>query len=429
MGSPATAPSVPVSIDDVREKVRSSDFFALCYLMLCQLGYTNENDGPTAIDQITRLLPTMPVPDGTLKDKGQWRLGWGPVVPSDNSNSNLMYAAELVDTGQDPPVSAFSAIVIRGTDTQAKPSGVIKQIIQDLDAANQVSLPFPNPDPNAKIAQGSELGFTILQGFADSGRNLEQYINDFLGENPEAPIVVTGHSLGGCLTTVMGLNLALKFSSAAIVPNTFAAPSAGNSAFIQLYEEKCTFSPRWVNTFDLVPKAFANLGDIKDLWTTCNRPAPLLVKIAVDGLELLLDAAKATYTQESVDESRALQGVCQSSQKSPVSPAAQAQAVVEIRGLLQQALKKHLAEGRMPEILQNLAGEVQNSPLGGALEKVADHLVPQAAVDLVLQHLPVEDLTNWVQELLFQHSVLTGYWDKVQQHSKDVAFIDNPFTK
>ena len=150
------------------------------------------------------------------------------------------------------------------------------------------------------------------------------------------------------------------------------------------------------------------------------------MKFAVDGLELLLDIAKATYAQESVDESRALPGICQSTQKSPVSSDVQAKAVAEIRGLLQQALKKHLAEGRMHDILKRLERDVQNSPLTSALEKVADHLIPQKAVDLILQHLPFQDLADWVQELLFQHSVMTGYWDKVQ-HFPGVEFITNPF--
>lgn len=91
MVSPGATPSGPGSIDDARAKVRSSNFFALCYLMLCQLGYTDENDGPTAIKQIKDRLPKMPVPKGTVD--GQWQLGWGPVVPKNNSNSNLMYAA------------------------------------------------------------------------------------------------------------------------------------------------------------------------------------------------------------------------------------------------------------------------------------------------------------------------------------------------
>src|SRR5579864_4562798 len=252
----------PASIDDARDKVRSSNFFALCYLMLCQLGYTDSNDGPTAIQQIKKLLPAMPVPANTVQ--GKWRIGWGPVVPDDDSNSNLMYAAEFVDIPSNTPV--FTAVIIRGTDTQAKPSGVIKQIIEDLDAAHQVALPFPNNDPNARIAQGTSIGFGTLKKFVDSGKSVEQYLNDFLQQNPAAPVVVAGHSLGGCLTTIMGLNLAFKFPKATIVPNTFAGPTAGNPAFIQLYEQKCAFDPRWVNPLDLVPKAFANLDDIRGLW-------------------------------------------------------------------------------------------------------------------------------------------------------------------
>ena len=107
-------------LEAARQQVLTSDFFALCYLMLCNLAYTDENDGPKAVQQITQSLPSMPVPTGTVP--GKWRLGWGPQVTSDNSN--LMYAAEFLVEGSTPPV--FSAIVIRGTDTRAKPSGILK---------------------------------------------------------------------------------------------------------------------------------------------------------------------------------------------------------------------------------------------------------------------------------------------------------------
>src|ERR1700756_4827583 len=144
----------PVPSDDLeaaRQRVLTNDFFALCYLMLCNLAYAEENDGQKAVQQITQSLPTMPVPTGTVL--GKWSLGWGPQVKGDNSN--LMYAAEFLDTESGLPV--FSAIVIRGTDTRAKPSGILKQLLEDLDAANQVVFPDSNPK-GAKIAQGTRSG-------------------------------------------------------------------------------------------------------------------------------------------------------------------------------------------------------------------------------------------------------------------------------
>lgn len=63
-------------IDETRNKVRSSNFFALCYLMLCQLSYAIENDGPTAVKQIRDSLPGMPAPKDAPVT-GKWALGGG----------------------------------------------------------------------------------------------------------------------------------------------------------------------------------------------------------------------------------------------------------------------------------------------------------------------------------------------------------------
>ncbi len=397
MASPATTPG---DVASARKQVETSNFFALCYLMLSNLAYTTGNSGQEAVQQITRLLPTMPVPQGTVQ--GRWNLAWGPQVSHDNSN--LMYAAEFLDSVSGMVV--FSSVVIRGTDTQAKPSGVLKQIIEDLDATVQVEFPTQN-QAGSKIARGSHVGLDVLNKFTDSSnRTIEQYLKSFVERNPGAPIVVTGHSLGGCLTTVLALDLSAKLpAETKIVPNTFAAPTAGNHGFIQLYEQRFPFSPRWFNTFDLVPMAFAGLSDIKRLWKDCNRPAPGPFKIIIDGFGLLLGALHVSYNQESIGHSNALAGVCQppSLQHKP-SPLEEA-AIAEIQALLEKALHK-------------LHDDVKKLPvLGGILAELPFFKVYKAAFD---------DLAGWVQELLFQHSVLTGYWNAVAS-TPGVAQIRNPF--
>lgn len=398
--TPATGLSVPANVDTARKQVFTSDFFALCYLMLCNLGYADENTGQKAVQQITNLLPTIPVPQGAVE--GKWKLSWGPEVTGDNSN--LMYGAEFLDSVSGLPV--FSAVVIRGTDTAAKPSGILKQLIEDLDSTNQVIFPAGN-SVGSKIAQGSQVGFNTLTHFADSSkRTIEQYLGGFVANNPGAPVVVTGHSLGGCLTTVMAVYLSIKLPAGTkIVPNSFAAPTAGNSAFIQLYESKFPFSPRWFNTLDLVPMAFAGLGGIKQLWNQCNRPAPEALKIIIDAFGLLIGALHVSYSQQSLSNSRKLVGECQPAGAPAASAAALDQVVVEIRALLQDAVGK-------------LHDEVRKLPLLGDLAA----------------RLPVFTITDgsfnniddWVKELLFQHLVLTGYWNAVAT-SPGVAPIRNPF--
>ena len=402
MSTPAVAHVVPDNVNAARQQVKTSDFFALCYLMLCNLAYTDEDSAQTAVQQITKLLPTMPVPQGQVT--GQWSLGWGPVASGDNSN--LMYAAEFSDKASGLPV--FSAVAIRGTDTKARPSGVLKQIIQDLDAQHQVVFPANNTT-GSKIAEGTKFGLDILTAFHDkSGRTVDHYLNDFVAANPRAPIVVTGHSLGGCQTTVVATFLSGRLpAGTAIVPNSFAAPTAGNSAFIQLYEKTFHFCPRWYNPFDLVPMAFAGLGDIKGLWKQCKKPAPGVVKIIVDALEVLLKILHVNYSQQSPGDSRKLTAACRPPSVTAVSAAVSNQAVAEIRALLQNEVAK-------------LRDEVKKLPVIGGL--AAHELSFKISAD------SFKHLAAWVSELLFQHSVLTGYWNAVKA-SPGVAPIPNPFVK
>lgn len=171
------------------------------------------------------------------------------------------------------------------------------------------------------------------------------------------------------------------------MPNSFAAPTAGNSAFIQLYEQTFPFSPRWFNGIDLVPMAFAGLGGIKQLWNECNRPAPQGLKIVIDAFELLLKSVNVNYSQQSPGNSRALVGGCQSSAANAVPVGRQNQAVAEIQALFQ---------------------------------RVADRL------HLVIPSVLFHEMGDWVRELLFQHLILTGYWDSVKSF-QGVAPIPNPF--
>jgi hypothetical protein len=90
-----------------------------------------------------------------------------------------------------------------------------------------------------------------------------------------------------------------------------------------------------------------------------------------------------------------------------VSAAASKQAVEEIQELLQRAVS-------------NLKNEVSKLPvIGGLAAHGLSFSIPANAFD---------NIEQWVQELLFQHSVLTGYWNAVQ-NSTGVAFIRNPFVQ
>jgi len=87
-----------------------------------------------------------------------------------------------------------------------------------------------------------------------------------------APLLITGHSLGGNLATVYGSYLAAARQQKGkrddqINIITFAAPAAGNEGFASDFNKKFPRSVRVENRFDIVPKfpsasGIASLGEL-----------------------------------------------------------------------------------------------------------------------------------------------------------------------
>jgi triacylglycerol lipase len=116
-----------------------------------------------------------------------------------------------------------------------------------------------------------------------------------------ADVFVTGHSLGGALTTVLAPWLVDQLSQSngknTVIPYTYAAPTAGNATFANFYTGLFKSSYRYHNTIDIVPKAWAELLSIKSLYSSPGPTCPWELK---DTIDLALDwakAAKVSYSQ------------------------------------------------------------------------------------------------------------------------------------
>jgi hypothetical protein len=98
--------------------------------------------------------------------------------------------------------------------------------------------------------------------------------NDLLTQDPKMPIVVTGHSLGGCQVTVMAPYLAKNLPhGTVVVPNPFAPPTAGNTVFAQTqFDLAFPGANVWWNSLDLVPQAYASVAEIDSLWNGYKWP-------------------------------------------------------------------------------------------------------------------------------------------------------------
>lgn len=250
---------------------------AVAMLQLCQISYD-----ASGIRKAISSLPSYPgVP-------GRWYPLWGPAW--NLIDSNLVFVAGYYRDGASSPL--FTAVVTRGTDVEIwDPLGVLWQIWEDLDPENPVPLPWPNNEPGAWIAGGTADGLAIIQSVTWEGRRLKDWLTDFLAQpgNSGTLLVVTGHSLGGCLTSVIAPWLKTTLPKPPVMlPMTFAAPTAGNAAFAAAFTRMFPSSYRYQNPLDIVPLAYENLPTLIKLYDQCGLAIPWEIREATDWMEDLI---------------------------------------------------------------------------------------------------------------------------------------------
>jgi triacylglycerol lipase len=263
--------------DEIIAAAGGANPLAVAMLQLCQISY----DASGIRTAIGNLPPFPGVP-------GKWYPLWGPAW--NLIDSNLAFVAGYYRDGASSPL--FTAVVTRGTDVDIwDPLGILWQIWEDLDPENPVPLPWPNNQPDAWIAGGTADGLGVIQSVTWNGWQLKDWLTNFLAQpgNSSTFLIVTGHSLGGCLTTVVAPWLKTTLPKPpAMLPMTFAAPSAGNAAFAGAFTRMFPASYRYQNPLDIVPLAYANLPAIITLYDQCSIPIPWEVRDAIGGMEYLI---------------------------------------------------------------------------------------------------------------------------------------------
>ena len=262
------------------------DPFAACYVQLCQVSYFDPAAIPEGVTNVNQLDPG-----------GQWQCVWGPAQNSDESN--LAFVAAYFSGG----IPVFAATVIRGTDVNTGDLlGTIDQIWEDLDPKHHANLPWMK-DNAIQVAMGSLDGWSMIRELKSDGKKIDEFLVSFLGDPAhQKPLpIVTGHSLGGCLTTLVAPWLQFQLQQAGItlpmVPVTFAAPTAGNAAFAQYYDSSFPYALRFYNTLDIAPMLWVNLDGMKTIYGSYHLPMPESMHIVVNGFVLLLKEFGASYVQ------------------------------------------------------------------------------------------------------------------------------------
>lgn len=194
-------------------------------MSLAAITYLSESDPSQQKSQMSAALLALPTTAG-----GPWTLEWGP----SNNAGNLVFVA--LNSSKN-----VYAVAVRGT-VEDDVTGFFTNILEDLDSLSLVPWLYPQSVTGAQIASGTNIALAQVIAMTDpvTDLGLLDYLRSVIsGSN--AQVIVTGHSLGGTLSSVVAPWIADQLPKAgntgtvAVTPYTFAAPSAGNQAFVDYY--------------------------------------------------------------------------------------------------------------------------------------------------------------------------------------------------
>ena len=151
----------------------------------------------------------------------EWTVVWGPATSDLTAFS--MFVAEHAQSGE-------LAIIIRGSVLSLEEP--IQSLIDWVDDLDVFTLKKFTDDPAlGHISSGSYSAFHHLENMWDPKTKLS--LLEYLKSRSPQQITISGHSLGGMLTSVLTAWLRSKLSEQKIRAYSFAAPTAGDGQFAE----------------------------------------------------------------------------------------------------------------------------------------------------------------------------------------------------
>jgi len=143
------------------------------------------------------------------------------------------------------PATKELVAVIRGTDT----------LLEWLHDAAYLMVPSPIAGSHGLTEDGFTAVYRSLRiGPGKGAAAAKDSIQSYLDARTAASVTVTGHSLGGALTTLLTLDVGLNTSCRTPTTYTYASPRTGDHAFAGCFNAAIASSYRIANRQDLVPK-------------------------------------------------------------------------------------------------------------------------------------------------------------------------------
>ncbi|WP_325308517.1 lipase family protein [Longimicrobium sp.] len=221
--------------------------------------------------------------DAKLATRGEWTATW---VPGREEDGYFAFVAANARAKR-------FVVAIRGTNPSLT-KGFLHDVLDDVDVG--IAAPWAHQSvKDARIARGTSRGLGKLLALDAHGVTLLEHLDASLTEGAE--LWVTGHSLGGCLASVLALKLAERYAPRGVRVElmTFAAPSAGNAAFARLVQDTLPTARRYYNSRDLVPMAWHDIARLPQMYDApgprCSPALSLWARVAAP------KAAQLGYTQ------------------------------------------------------------------------------------------------------------------------------------